>query len=53
MTTSEKCKLKGSYWIKPADEAYKLKILTPDLKENLFVYYRLVLHLNDPASLEL
>lgn len=53
MITSEKCKLKGSYWIKPTDEAYKLKNLTPDLKENRFVYYRLAIHLNDPDSLEL
>lgn len=49
--TAEACKLKGSFWIKPPDEAYRHKRLKSDLKENRFVYYQLILDLDDPAEL--
>ncbi|MGZ7441480.1 alpha-L-rhamnosidase-related protein [Paenibacillus sp. TH7-28] len=53
MINPEACHLTGAYWIKPSREAYEQKELTPELKENRFIYYRLVVHLDEPVSLEL
>jgi hypothetical protein len=37
----------------PPREAYDWKGLSPNVKENRFIYYRLAVHLDEPASLEI
>lgn len=53
MKQSELCKLNGAYWMKPPREAYELKGIAPDAKENRFFFYRLAVRLDEPASLQL
>ncbi len=53
MTQQEPCKLHGAYWIKPASDAYALKGLNPDVRENRLFYYRLAVRLDEPDSLQL
>ncbi|MCA0755826.1 hypothetical protein KP806_12275 [Paenibacillus sp. N4] len=53
MIQPEPCKLSGAYWMKPPREAYELKGITPDAKENRFFFYRLAVLLDEPAALQL
>ncbi|MEI2396175.1 alpha-L-rhamnosidase C-terminal domain-containing protein [Paenibacillus phytohabitans] len=53
MRQSEPCTLQGAYWIKPPNEAYELKGIPPEAKENRFFFYRLAVRLDEPASLQL
>jgi len=53
MTSSTICKLSGAYWIKPSRQEYERQGLSPDQKENRFVYYQLQFQLDEAAKLEL